>query len=103
MSKHELMQTIYDGLSQQDRYLLDATSGNTFMTKYDDDASELSKTMVENGHHNAAKPFRRGAMPKGQLINAKSTETGMLLERIDKMAEVQNVLLDRLNIRNNYE
>ena len=39
-------------------------------------------------------------MLKGQMIDAKSAETGMLLERIDKMAEVHNLLLDRLNIHN---
>ena len=44
------------------------------------------------------KPFGRGAMPKWQMIDAKSAETGMLLERIDKMVEVQNLLLYRLNI-----
>ena len=42
-------------------------------------------------------------MLKGHLINAKSAETGMLVERIDKMTEVQNLLLDRLNIRNSFE
>ena len=36
-------------------------------------------------------------MPK--TIDAKSAKMGMLLERINKMAEVQNLLLDRLNIR----
>ena len=40
-------------------------------------------------------------MPKA--LDAKSAETGMLLERIDKMAEVQNLLLDRLIIRNGSE
>ena len=73
------------------------------MSKYEDDAMELIKTVAENSHHNAAKPFGRGAMPKGQMIDAKSLETGMLLERIDKMAEVQNLLLDRLNIHNGSE
>ena len=34
------------------------------------------------------------------MIDAKSMEMGMLLERINKMAEVQNSLLDRLSIRN---
>ena len=62
---------------------------------------ELIETVAENSHHNAKKPFGRGAMPK--TINAKSAETGMLLERIDKMAEVENLLLDRLNIRNGSE
>ena len=60
------------------------------MSKYEDDAMELIKTVSENSHHNATKLFGRGAMPKGQVINAKSAESGMLLERIDKMVEVQN-------------
>ena len=62
---------------------------------------ELNETVAENSHHNVAKPFGRGAMPKS--IDAKSEETGMLLEKINKMAEVQNLLLDRLNIRNGSE
>ena len=101
MSNHKLTQIFYDGLGPQDRYLLDAASGGTFMSKYEDDTMELIETMAENSHHNAAKPFGRGAMPK--MIDAKSAETGMLLERIDKMAEVQNLLLDRLNIHNGSE
>ena len=92
------MQIFYDGLGPQDRYLLDAASGGTFMSKYEDDAMELIETVAENSHHNAVKPFGRGEMPK--MIDAKSAETRMLLERIDKMVKVQNFLLDRLNIRN---
>ena len=60
----------------------------------------LSRRGGENSNHKAGKPFKRGAMLKGQMINAKSAETGMLPERIDKIAEVQNLLLDRLNIHN---
>ena len=71
------------------------------MSKYEDDAMDLIETIAENSHHNAAKPFGRGEMPK--KIDAKSAETGMLLERLDEMAEVQNLLLDRLNIRNGFE
>ena len=88
MSNHELTQIFYDGLGSQDRYLLDAASGGTFMSKYEDDTMELIKTVAENSHHNAAKPFGRGAMPKGQMIDAKSAKMRMLLERIDKMVEV---------------
>ena len=101
MSNHELTQIFYDELGPQDRYLLDTSSGGTFISKYKDDAMELIKTVVENSHHNAAKPFGRGAMPKS--IDAKSAKTGMLPKRIKKMAEVQNLLLDRLNIRNGSE
>ena len=49
------------------------------------------------------KPFGRGATPKEGLIDAKSVETCMLIEKIDKMAEVQNLLLDRFYIRNGLE
>ena len=101
MSNHKLTQIFYDGLGPQDRYLLDAASDGTFMRKYEDDAMELIETVAENSHHNAAKPFGRGAMPKS--IDAKSAETEVLLERIDKIEEVQNLLLDRLNIRNDSE
>ena len=101
MSNHELTQIFYDGLGPQDRYLLDAASGGTFMSKYEDDVMELINTVAENSHHNVAKPFGRGSMPK--YIDTKSVEMGMLLERIDKMAEVQNLLLDRINIRNGSE
>ena len=73
------------------------------MSKYEDDAVELIETVAENSHHNTAKPFGRGAMPKGQMIDAKSAETRRLLERIDKMPEVQNLLVDRLNIHNGSE
>ena len=58
---------------------------------------------MENSHHNVVKLFGRGAMPKGQMIDTKSAKMEMLLERIDKMAEVQNLLLDRLNICNGFE
>ena len=101
VSNHELTQILYDGLGPQDRYLLDAAGGGTFMSKYKDDAMDLIEMVAENSHHNAAKPFGRGAMQKA--LNAKSAETGMLLERIDKMAEVKNLLLDRLIIRNGSE
>ena len=96
LSNHELTQIFYDGLGPQDRYLLDAASGGTFMSKFEDEVMELIKMVAENSHHNVKKPFRRGATPKGGLINPKLVETGMLLEKIDKMAEVQNLLLEGL-------
>ena len=64
---------------------------------------ELIKTVAKNSHYNVTKPFGRCSMSKGQLINAKSVEMGMVLQRINKMADVQNLLLDRLNIHNGSE
>ena len=58
------------------------------MSKYGDEAMDLIETVAENSHHNAAKQFGRGAMKKGQMIDAKSVEMGMLLKRIKKMVEV---------------
>ena len=101
VSNYELTQIFYHGLGPQDRYLLDAASGGKFMSKYKDNAIDLIETVAENSHHNAAKPFGRGAIPKA--LDAKSAETGILLKRIDKMAEVQNLLVDRFNIRNGSE
>ena len=101
VSNHELTQIFYEVLGPQDRYLLDAASSGTLMRKYEDDVMDLIKTVVDNSHHNAAKPFGRGAMPKA--LKAKSAKTGILLERIDKRVEVKNLLLDRLNIRNGSE
>ena len=88
VSNHELTQIFYDGLGLKYRYLLYAASGDTFMSKYEDDAMELIETMAENSYHNAAKPFGRSFMPKGQLINAKSMEMNMLLKKIKTLAEV---------------
>ena len=65
MSSHELTQIFYVGLGPQDRYLLDPASGGTFMRKYEDEDMELIETVAENSHHNAAKQFRRGVMPRG--------------------------------------
>ena len=88
MSNHELTQIFYDGLGPQDTHLLDAASGGTFIRKFEDEAIELIETVAENSHHNTAKPFGRGATLSRGLIDAKSVETGLLLEKIDKMAEV---------------
>ena len=56
---HELTHIFYDGFGLQDRYLLDTVSGGTFMSKFEDEAIELIKTVAENSHHNAEKLFDR--------------------------------------------
>ena len=100
MSNHELIQIFYDGLGVKDRYILDAASGGTFMRKYEDKAMELNETVVDNSHHKGVKPIGRGSMPKRHILDAKSAEREMLLEKFDQMIEVENLLLDQLNIPN---
>ena len=73
------------------------------MKKFEDDTMELMEMVAENSHQNVAKPFRRGSMLTWKLIDAKSVEMSMLLERIEKMVEVQKIFLDRLNIWNGFE
>ena len=73
------------------------------MSKFEDKTMELIESMAENSHPNGAKPFERGATLKGGLIDTKSVETGMLQEKIDKMVEVQNLLLGRFHIHNGSE
>ena len=51
------------------------------MSKFEDDVMELIETMVENRHHNAAKLIKKGAMPKRQLINAKSVLDGHTIRK----------------------
>ena len=97
---HKLTQIFNDGLGLQYRYLLDAASSDTFISKFKEDVIELIETVTKNNHHNAAKLLKKGVMYKGQLINVKSVETSMLLERNKNMVEVHNLLLDRLNIQN---
>ena len=46
-SNHEITQIFYDGLGPQDRYLLDAASGGTFMSKFEDNAIELIEMVAE--------------------------------------------------------
>ena len=74
VSNHEFTQIFCDGLGPQDRCLLDAASSGTFMSKFEDDAMELNKTVAENTHHKAEKPFGRGATSNGGLINARSID-----------------------------
>ena len=98
--KHKITQIFYDGLGAPDRYLVDAMSGGTFMSKYEDEALELIKLVVENRHHHAAKSFGgRSAPAKGGMLDTKVVETSMLLDKIEKLTEAQNLMMDSLKIR----
>ena len=98
--KHEITQIFNDGLGAPDRYLLDAASGGTFMSKYEDEALKLVELVVENSHHHAAKSFEgRSAPTKGGMLDVKAAETGMLLDKIDKLTKAQNLMMDSPEIR----
>ena len=70
------------------------------MSKYEDEALELIELVVENSHHHAAKSFGgRSAPAKGGMLDAKAAETCMLLDKIEKLTEAQNLIIDSLKIR----
>ena len=82
--KHKITKIFYDGLGAPDRYLLDAASEGSFMSKYEDEAFELIELVAENSHHHAAKSFGgRSAPTKGGMLGTKASETGMLLDKIE--------------------
>ena len=94
-----LLRFFYDGLDAPDRYLLDAASEGTFMSKYEDEALELIELVAENSHHHAAKSFDGRSTPaKGGMLDAKAVEIGMLLDKIEKLTEAQNLIVDSLKI-----
>ena len=98
--KHEITQIFYDGLGAPDRYLLDAASGGTFMSKYADEALELIELVAENSHHHAAKSFKRRSAPaKEGMLDAKAVETSMLLDKTKKLTDAHNLIMDSLKIR----
>ena len=73
--KHEITQIFYDGLGAPDRYLLDAASGGTFMSKYEDEALELTELVAESSHHHMAKSFGgRSAPAKGGMLDARQRQ-----------------------------
>ena len=97
--KHEITHIFYDGLGSPDRYLLNAASGGTFMSKYEDEALELIELVAENNHYHAAKSFGgRSAPAKGGMLDGKAVETGMLLDKTEKLTEAQNLIMDSLKI-----
>ena len=100
LPKHDITQIFYDGLGAPERYFLDVVSGGTFMRKYEDEALELIELVAENSHHHAVQSFRgRSALAKGGMLDAKAVETGMLLDKIEKLTEAQNLIMDLLKIR----
>ena len=68
------------------------------MSKYEDEALELIELVAENSHHHAAKSFGgRSAPAKGGMLDAKA-ETCMLLDKIEKLTEAQNLIMDSLKV-----
>ena len=69
------------------------------MRKYEDEALELIKLVAKNSHPHAAKSLEgRRALTKGGMLYAKAVETWMLLDKIEKLIEGQNLIVDLVKI-----
>ena len=80
--------------------MLDFTSGGTFISKYEDEALKLVELVTENSHHHAAKSFGgHNAPSRGGMLDVKGVEKGMILDKIEKLTEAQNLIMDLLKIR----
>ena len=70
------------------------------MSKYENEALDLIELVTENSHHHAAKSFKgRSAPSKGGMLDTKAMEMSMLLDKIEKLIEAQNLIMDWLKIR----
>ena len=70
------------------------------MSQYEDEALELIELVAENSHHHATKSFGgRSTLAKGGMLDAKAAKTGMLLDKIEKLTEAHNLIMDSLKIR----
>ena len=70
------------------------------MSKNEEEALDLIELAAENSHHHVAKSFEGRSTPaKGGMLDTKVAETGMLLDKIEKLTEAQNLIMDSLKIR----
>ena len=70
------------------------------MSKYEDEALEFIELVAENSHHHLAKSFGgRSAPAKGEMLDTKAAETCMPLDKIEKLTEAHNLIMDSLKIR----
>ena len=60
------------------------------MSKSEDDAMKLIEMMAAKSYYNITKSFGWDVMLERQMIDTKSVETCVLVDRIEKMIEVHN-------------
>ena len=95
--KWQLVQCIYDGLSERHRQMIDASCGGTFMFKNEHEAWQLFKTLSENSlHHMSAVcrdppmtgPKRDGIYEVGHSIDIYS-KVDELSQKLDQLLQVR--------------
>ncbi|GAV84626.1 LOW QUALITY PROTEIN: hypothetical protein CFOL_v3_28070, partial [Cephalotus follicularis] len=94
--KWQLVQCFYDGLTAQNRQMVDASCGGTFMHKSEDEAWQLFESLSENSLHHLSsrvEPSAMGTQKKGGIYEVSQFETikakvDMLSQKLDKVLTI---------------
>ncbi|GAV60410.1 LOW QUALITY PROTEIN: hypothetical protein CFOL_v3_03941, partial [Cephalotus follicularis] len=94
--KWQLVQCFYDGLTAQNRQMVDASCGGTFMHKNEDEAWQLFEALSENSLHHLASTIESSAMGtqnKGGIYEVSQFETikakvDILSQKLDKVLTI---------------
>ncbi|GAV57965.1 LOW QUALITY PROTEIN: hypothetical protein CFOL_v3_01501, partial [Cephalotus follicularis] len=93
--KWQLVQCFYDGLTAQNRQMVDASCGSTFMNKSEDEAWQF-ESLSENSLHNLSskvESFLMEIQKKGGIYEVNQFETikakvDILSQKLDKMLTI---------------
>ncbi|GAV72245.1 hypothetical protein CFOL_v3_15733, partial [Cephalotus follicularis] len=94
--KWQLVQCFYDGLTAQNRQMVDASCGGTFMHKNEDEAWQLFESLSENSLHHSSSRVESSAMDtqkKGGIYEVSQFETikakvDILSQKLDKVLTI---------------
>ncbi|GAV62969.1 hypothetical protein CFOL_v3_06491, partial [Cephalotus follicularis] len=94
--KWQLVQCFYDGLTTQNRQMVDASCGGTFMHKNEDEAWKLFESLSENSLHHLSSRIESPAMEiqkKGGIYEVSQFETikakvDILSQKLDKVLTI---------------
>ena len=73
LSKWQVVQAFYEGLTEQYRHMVDASCGGNFMSMSEDEAYDLFETLSENSiNHASLSSYERAIGPKVGLYEIKN-------------------------------
>ncbi|GAV88396.1 hypothetical protein CFOL_v3_31819, partial [Cephalotus follicularis] len=95
--KWQLVQCFYDGLTAQNRQMVDASCGGTFMHKSEDEAWQLFESLIENSLHHLSsrvESFATGTQKRGGIYEVSQLETfkanvDIISQKLDKVLTIE--------------
>lgn len=97
----QLVQSFYDGITEQNRQMVDSACGGTFLNKNQDEAWDLFETLSENSQHHASAsrrappasssiPKRGGIYEVGQSVDVQA-QVAALSRKLDQVLAMGQV------------